>query len=137
MPESPQHLNTKDSTSLLTKVGEYLAAQGVGTLGTDIFLQVLPEEPVTGTAVVHTGGINLPGDPTRRPSLQVLHRNVSAEAGLDKSVIIHRLLDDQWNVLTGFPGRLVAASEPGSYFKDEAGLFSYSMNFVLVSTHQR
>ena len=137
MAQEPVNLNTKDATLLLNKITDYLAAQGVGTVGTDIFLQVLPEKPVTGTVVVLTGGLDLPDDPTRRPGFQVLHRNPNGRLALAKSVEINRLLSGQWNVLSGFPGRITAVSEPGSYFKDEAGNFLYFLNYTLVSTYQR
>jgi len=145
MAQQPVNLNTKDTFLLLRKIASYLAANGVGTLaadgadaaGTDIFMQVLPEAPITGTVIVSTGGIDLPSDPTRRPGFQVLHRNPNASLGLAKSVQINRLLAGQWNVLSGFPGRITAVSEPGSYFKDDAGNFQYFLNYVVTSTFQR
>ena len=134
--QNPVNLNSKDATLLVTTVTAYLALQGVGTVGTDLFNQVLPEDPVLGTVVVLTGGISIPSDPTRRPGFQVLHRNPSVEAGLSKSTQINRLLDNQWNVLSGFPGRITATSEAGAYFKDESGNSLFPLNYVLVSTFQ-
>ncbi len=137
MTETPQNLNSKDATLLVNTIASYLAAQGVGTVGTDLFKMVLPENPSAGTVVVPTGGIDLPEDPTRRPSFQVMHRNPNTELGLSKSVEINRLLDNQWNVLSGFPGRITAVSEPGAYFKDDNGRPNFPLNYVLVTTFQR
>lgn len=66
--------------TILEAVGDYLAANGHGTLGTDLFLAVMPDEPDVMRCVYETGG----GAPDQtmgpaawaidRPSLQVLCR---------------------------------------------------------------
>lgn len=126
----------KDIDSLARQIAAYLEANTIGTLGTDLFISTMPETPKTATAIVMTGGPLLAGDPTRRPSFQILHRNTHAESALPKSVEIHNLFDDRWNVLSNFPGRIVAVSEVGAQFKDAAGLSVFPLNFAFVSTTQ-
>jgi hypothetical protein len=135
MTLDPQRVG-KDSTGLLQAIATYLAAETTMVVGTDLFIQHAQEDPVVVTVVVHTGGITITGDPTRRPTFQILHRNDSQQTGLSKSVEINRLLEDQWNVLTGYPGRITAVSEPGAYFVNEAGVFEFPLNYVFVSTFQ-
>ena len=66
--------------TILEAVGTYLAANGHGTLGTNLFLAVMPDEPDVMTCVYETGG----GAPDQtmgsaawaidRPTLQILCR---------------------------------------------------------------
>lgn len=126
----------KDITNLANLLAEHMAANGIGTLGTDLFIQTMPELPRVSTVVVMTGGPIIPEDPTRRPSFQVQHRNTHIESALPKSVQIHNLFDNRWNVLKDFPGRIVAVSEVGSSFKDESGLVIFPLNFAFVTTTQ-
>lgn len=127
----------KDSNLLLELLAAYLAANSVGVLGEDLWIQALPVESENGVVVVHTGGVSFPDDPTRRPAFQVVVRNVNAEAGLAKAVEINNLLDNKWNVLPKWPGRITATAEPGTYFKDDAGRVNYPLNYVIVTTTQR
>src|SRR5438309_2178295 len=68
-------------TMLLDEVGTYLQAQGVGTLGTNMFKGDLPPDVDTVIAIIETGGFapadqmgsqTLPG--YERPSIQILCR---------------------------------------------------------------
>lgn len=137
VPEAPLRGRRKDIFALAVAVKDYLVAQGVGTFGTDLFIGQLPEDvKPLGIVIVPTGGPNLSEDPTRRPSFQIQVRSELVKTGLPKSVEINNLLDDQWNVLAGFPGRLTAVTEAGLPFKDDAGHLVYSTNYVLVTTTQ-
>ena len=130
-------LTVKDTRALAVLLVDYLEANGIGTLATDLFIQQLPESPQAGTVVACTGGPVDPADPTRRISFQIQHRNPSAEQGLRKVVQINNLLNDKWNVLTCFPGRIVAQGEAGLSFKDASGNFIFPLDYVIVSTTQR
>lgn len=126
----------KDINKLVRDLAAYLQTNGVGTLGTDLFIQTMPERPAVSTVVVMTGGPIIPGDPTRRPTFQVQHRNTHIASALPKSVEIHNLLDNKWNILKDFPGRIVGVSEVGPSFKDDAGHIIFSLNFAFTSTTQ-
>lgn len=116
---------------------DYLETNSVGTSGTDLFLQQLPETPQIGTVLAMTGGPIVSGNPTRNITFQVQHRNPNAEEGLRKATEINNLLNNQWNVVPGFPGRVESASEAGAAFKDDSGNFIYSLSYAVVSTTQR
>jgi len=135
---APERGRRKDVFALSQAIKDYLVAQGVGTFGTDLFIGQLPEDtrPV-GIVIVPTGGPILSDDPTRRPSFQVQVRSELVKIGLPKSVEINNLLDNQWNVLVGFPGRLTAVTEAGLAFKDDSGRMIYSTNYILVTTAQK
>lgn len=127
----------KDIYALAVCLAEYLETNAVGTLGQDLFIMQLPETPQTGTVVTMTGGPILSGNPTRNITFQIQHRNPSAEEGLRKATAINNLLNNQWNAVPGFPGRVESASEAGAAFKDESGNFIYPLNYAVVSTTQR
>lgn len=136
MPDLPV-IREKDTPTLLVAISSYLEAQGVGTRGTDLWEQQMPESPTNATVVVLTGGPILAEDPTRRISFQIQHRNKLAAAGLRKSKEINNLLDNQWNVLTGFSGRITAVSEAGASFKDDSGNMVFPLNYSVISACQR
>lgn len=136
MVDSPI-IREKDTPGLLVSITTYLEAQGVGTRGTDLWENQMPERPTNATVVVLTGGPILPEDPTRRITFQVQHRNKLSGPGLLKSKEINNLLDNQWNVLDCFPGRITAVSEAGAMFKDDSGNSVFPLNFVVTSTFQR
>jgi hypothetical protein len=143
-----------DINKLLERVRDYLVAQAAANLAAgvegwtltftvpdpatsvvgDIYLVHLPETPQEGTVIVPTGGPILPEDPTRRPSFQIQVRTARADVGLPKSQQINRLLNNQWNVLAGFPGQIVATSEAGVAFKDDSGNLIFTLNYTITST---
>lgn len=127
----------KDIYQLSLQLGEFLQASAIGTLGTDLFLESLPEDPVNGTVVKMTGGPIDPASPVRNPSFQIIHRNKSSREGLRKVTEINNLLNNQWNVIPCFPGRVVSFSEAGASSKDAGGRAVFSLNFVVTTTTQR
>lgn len=127
----------KDIYQLATCIGSYLGASGVGSLGGNLFIQDMPETVEEGTVIAMTGGVIDSANPTRLPSFQILHRNRSSANGLRKVTAINNLLNNQWNVIEGFPGRCVSFSEAGAGFKDAQGRAVFSLNFAIVTTTQR
>ena len=127
----------KDILALASCLADYLETNGVGTQGVDLFVMQLPEVPQVGTALVMTGGPILTGNPTRNITFQIHHRNPSAEEGLRKATEINNLLNNKWNIVPGFPGRVESASEAGAAFKDESGNLIYPLSYAVVSTTQR
>lgn len=130
---NPTQLVEKDTHGLVLAICDYLENNGVGT-SENLWIQVMPETPTISTVVVLTGGPVISGDPTRRITFQVLHRNPQAANGLLKAQEINNLLDNQWNVLTGFPGRIEAVSEAGASFKDDSGNELFPLNYVFTTT---
>lgn len=126
----------KDVFTLLDDLVTYLSSQGVGTLGTDLFVLRQPDSPQVLTTVYPTGGAHFANNPTRFPSFTIQHRNTHANSGLAKSIEINALLDNKVNVATGVKGRIELQSEPGLNFTDEGGNIIYSLNYVLVTTIQ-
>ena len=128
---------SKDPRLLLTDVASYLATNGVGTIGTDLFLQNAPETPKVTTVVFLTGGPSFPDNPTRYPSFSVHHRNTNVSSGLAKATQIHSLLGDRWNVLPTLKGRIATDQAPGAYFVDQNGMFIYGTAYRVITTDQR
>ena len=100
----------------------------------DIFTVRAPEVPQELTVIVPTGGPLLPEDPTRRPTFQIQIRAARADVGLPKSQQINRLLNNQWNVLAGFPGQIAATSEAGVAFSDDSGNLIFTLNYAITAT---
>lgn len=143
-----------DIDQLIVRVRDYLVVQAAANLSAglegwdlsftipdpsssivgDIFMVRLPETPQEGTVVVPTGGPLLPEDPTRRPTFQVQVRSARADVGLPKSQQINRLLNNQWNVLSGFPGQIAATGETGIAFSDDSGNMIFVTNYAITST---
>lgn len=127
----------RDSVALVTSIGSYLGANGVGTLGNNLWLQYAPDDPITTTVVFHTGGPLLRDSPTRYPGFAVHHRNTNVTSGLATATKISSLLHNRWNVLSGFTGRITADSEAGSYYTDPNGHYVFPLAFSMTTTDQR
>lgn len=86
--------------TILEAVGDYLAANGHGTLGTDLFLAVMPESPDVMVTVYETGGVaplQTMGSAAwaiDRPTIQVIARASRGDypAARDKADAIRALL---------------------------------------------
>jgi hypothetical protein len=106
--------------------------------GVPVYVNVLPETPHRASAIVSTGGFELPSDPVKRPSFQFLHRDtVSNSAYYYIDALARALADEsQWNAAgCRVPGRLVRSTPPGIYFRDANGHFIYTLNYVYVTTN--
>lgn len=86
--------------TILESVGDYLAAQGQGTLGTNLFLAVMPETPDTCVAVYENAGsspsFTMGAAPFAidRPLIQVICRSARSDypGARDKAESIRYLL---------------------------------------------
>ena len=86
--------------TVLDAVGDYLQAQGVGTLGSDLFLAVMPESPDACVCVYETTGyspeetMGAGAFAVDRPGLQVICRAGLGDypAARDKAVTVRGLL---------------------------------------------
>jgi len=121
-----------DVTTLLYEAGLYLAANGIGTLGSDIFLNQLPNSPANCVALFAEGGESPSHglNPMELPTLQVLIRDEIDISGLRKTILVFKLLHDQWNVLPSIRGRVLADAKPGAKFLSDSGLPTFPLNFT-------
>lgn len=86
--------------TILEAIGDYLQSNGHGTLGTDLFLAVMPEAPDACVAVYESGGqspmqtFGSAAYAADRPSVQVICRAERADypAARDKAAAIRDLL---------------------------------------------
>lgn len=122
--------------NLIDEVGQYLDAQGVGTLADTLFLAYLPED-TTDTfdiTVLNTGGTTPDAYlPTNEPTFQVYIRANDYETGLAKLNAVRQALHRQANVQLVTSGIyfyfILAISEGGHLGRDEQGRDLFSINF--------
>lgn len=117
---------------IITEVAAYLAANGIGTVGQDIFLEEMPPDPIVATCVVSSSGVVVAGNPVDRPGFQILIRGTDKAEQLTRAWTIHELLHDKWNMLSTTRGRIEAMALPGGMFRDEAGNRNLSLNFLIT-----
>lgn len=130
-----------DPILLITEIASFLGANGVGTVGTNLFKQALPGSntlPVSvgATVVYHTGGPNFPGNPVHFPTFAIQHRNTHVSSGMAKIREIGNLLNDKWNILATIQGRISITGEVGSYFTDANGHNFFVANFQVITPQQ-
>ena len=118
------------SLQFISAVASYLqTSTSVGTLAVNIFTGIMPNTPVSCTAVYAQSGPITPGDPTVHPSLQILTRDSTYFASHSRAETIHNALNEKWNILTSIPGRLVAQHEVGPFFRDGNNNVVFTLNF--------
>ena len=127
---------------LLQEIGDYLTSQGVGTLGTNMFLGYLPDAPNTAGAIYPTGGITAvhafapgPGQAkAQRPSVQIVWRSTSFQTADTK-------IRQIWALLDGLPERTLggtryqsieAVADPALMNRDEQGRTIMVANFYIA-----
>ena len=120
--------------SLISEVAEYLEDQGVGTVGTDIFVGYLPESVVPSLAVIDTGGLQPDRYlPTKEPTFQIYIRSATYSSGKAKLDAVRDALHKQVNTTLVSAGEYIyfifAISEGGHLGRNPAGQDEFSMNF--------
>lgn len=128
--------------SWLDDIGEYLEANEIGGLGTDIFYRGFDATtPNCITLLDHAGLgaiVSLSKDMTlERPELGVLVRNESDITGEQKAQEIYQLLNFRVNETIGstYFKRIEAVAAPFFVSQTDSGLFIFSINFQLqIST---
>lgn len=130
--------------SLLDEVGTYLAANSIGTLGTNMFLGFLPDTPDACVALYETGGQepvramrSAAGQPVAsRPRLQVVCRadQYNYQTARAKSKAVAALLDGLGDTtLSGTRYLWVGAvQEPFLMGRDDSGRVQIAQNFDVV-----
>lgn len=120
--------------SMISDIATYLAAQGLGTVGTDIFYSYLPDAGDDLLTVLDTGGqqpdIYLP---TKEPTFQILIRASTYTAGKTKLDSVRTALHNKYQTTIGstYFFFIQAASEGGHLGRnpDTRGLDEFSINF--------
>lgn len=122
-------------TILINDVADYLEAQGVGTVATNLFCGYLPESPATCISVLDTGGVQPDRYlPTKDPTFQVFIRAVDYPTGKAKLDLVRAKLHQKANInlVTNqtYFYYIMAMSEGGHLGKDELGRDLFSINFL-------
>ena len=92
---------------MLTEIAAYLAAKGIGTLGTDLFAAFMPDQPNNCIALFEYAGSPMEltmgdDDPVlERPGLQVKVRNTDYQTGKAK-------IDDTVDALHGLANQTLS-----------------------------
>lgn len=90
---------------LLDELGAYMQTQGIGTLGTDLFIGQMPDSPDAAVTLYEYGGIApthaLGGGAARfeRPRVQVVARATTYTAARSKIESVYKLLDQVAGVI--------------------------------------
>ena len=121
------------------QIATYLQAQGIGTIGTDLFYGYLPDK--TGlplVCVLDTGGMRPDIDlPTKRPTFQVFVRGATFVSGKEKIEAIRALLHQSHNTTLvanqTFFYYIYALSEGGHIGRNASGQDEFSMNFEALT----
>ena len=120
---------------MLKEIGAYLATQNVGTVGTDIFLGQMPDQPDNCIALFEYAGsppdLHWAGE---YPGLQVRVRNKSYAAGRTKIGQIRNLLHGLHNTsLSGTRYLLIKArGSPEILKRDANGRIEWFINFEII-----
>lgn len=130
--------------ALLDELGDYLSTNGVGTLGTDLFLGFLPESPNAAVALYETGGSapvramrSSPGQPVaRQPRVQVVARSTSYAAARSKAGDVYALLEGLGGVTLGATRYLWggAVQEPFPLGRDGQQRVMVACNYDIVTS---
>lgn len=120
----------------LTACGSYVCSTLSYTMGSNLFLGMLPGTPHSCVSLLATGGMR-PIGPTEYSSLQVVVRDPSPLEGMTRVTSIHALFDDKWCALSPtYQGRFIANHEPGAHILDENGHVLYSLNYTFTRIRQ-
>jgi hypothetical protein len=123
-----------DTHALMVDLATYLSSMGVGTLGVSLFAVHIPANaPQVATVVYPSGGANPVGTPVKSPTFGIQHRNTNVNSGLSKVTEINSMLDEAWNILDSFTGRIMAQSAPGPYVTTNSNQFLFTLNYALTS----
>lgn len=120
--------------SILAKeLAAYLATvSGVGAVGTDIFIGRQPETPNDCITVLETGGQEPSAyTPLSKPTVQIIVRNTSYEAGRTKAATVFDALHQKANSDLGenYVYYVLAIADVGYLDQDENDRHEWSMNF--------
>lgn len=122
-------------SEIIGDVATYLQAQGIGTVGTDIFKSYLPDTADAVIAILDTGGVEPDIDlPTKSPTFQIFIRAATYSAGKSKLDSIRSALHQKRNTNLNVDGAnyyyyIYEISEGGHLGRNDKGLDEFSVNF--------
>lgn len=119
---------------LIDQIADFLANQGLGTVGVSIFTSYLPQTPDNAIAVIETGGLAPNVDiPTKEPTFQVMVRNTNFSDGRTNLDTVRSALHQKrgFEVYSGetYFYFIYAISEGGHIGRDDNGRDEFSINF--------
>ena len=120
--------------SLISDIADYLATQGLGTVGTDIFYSYMPDAGDNIMAVLDSGGVK-PDIylPTKDQTFQIFIRSSTYAAGKSKLDSVRSELHNLYNTTIGsyYFYYIQAIAEGGHLGRnpDMRGLDEFSINF--------
>lgn len=120
--------------TLAQQIATYLAANGIGSLGTDLFYTYYPDTNAASVTVLDTGGMQPdPYIPTYLPTFQIFVRSVDYTSGKEKLEAVRALLHRKANLQLVTNGTyfyyITAMSNGGHLGKNESGKHEFSINF--------
>lgn len=126
---------------MLEDIGGYVDTNTSLTLGTDLFLGVLPDAPSNCVALFENGGVsglytlgtdNLPK--LERPQLQFIVRNASYATGRNLAETLYRLITQITNqtINGNLYLRIEAVSVPDVMDRDQSKRVLFTCNFDVV-----
>ena len=120
--------------SLVSDIADYLATNGLGTVGTDIFYSYIPDIDGNVIAVIDTGG-PMPGvdiKDLKNPTFQIFIRNSSYATGKANIDSVRSLLHQVIETTIGSTYFLncFAQSEGGHIGRNERDQDEFSINFI-------
>ena len=120
---------------MLNEIGAYLATKSIGTVGTDIFLGLMPDKPDNCIALFEYAGsppdLHWPGE---YPGLQVRVRDKSYSAGKAKIEQIVRVLHGLHETVLGGTRYLLvkARGSPEVLKRDNNNRVELFVNFEII-----
>lgn len=127
--------------ALLDDIGGYVNDNTAFTLGTDLFLSLLPESPDNGVVLIENTGVapiftqgstNLPK--LERPEIQVLVRHTSYATGRANAETVYRLLTQVTNATINgnLYQRIEAIASPALMERDVNRRVIFTTNFNVI-----
>lgn len=117
---------------IVNDIADYLEDQGLGTVGTTIFVGYEPDSPANCICIFDTGGVTPSIDlPTKRPTFQILIRSANYTTGKANLDSIRSLLHNKYNETIGdnYYFSINANAEGGHIGRDDLGNDEFSINF--------
>lgn len=123
---------------VIDDIAQYLATNGVGTLGTDLFKSFVPSTPDDCVTVLDTGGVKPDADiPTKSPTFQVYIRAASYSAGRAKldsvRALLHQVANQNLVANQTYFYYILALAEGGHLGRDANGRDLFSINFQALT----
>lgn len=127
--------------AMLEEVGTYIGANTSFTLGTDLYLALIPDTPDNCVAIYENVGVtplstlgstDLPQ--IERPDLQVIVRNTSYATGRSNIETVYRLLTAVENATLSsvLYHRIEATTTPYVYERDDSRRIMFTCNFNVM-----